>query len=855
MKNFRVFFVILSILIPSFISSQVKLKELPPANQNEVESLLFGQSQFRKVINLDKGWKVYPLDNPEDAESIGIPNNFEGETTLVYEKVLNFSREEYNNFKFKLHFLGVNYYSEILINNFVIYKNSSDIPFDVELPKDLIKPDFNNVLSIKVSFKLDSENTIPFKQRFLGPKNQGGIIRNVLIEYFPVRNVEMINYNYVLESVSKARLNCSFKIDLTKKINDSTAVAGDYKVVVTLQGKNKIAPDYRGEQSVAYNKNAFIGNMSLDILNPELWRPETPNFYYLKIQLLSGGQVIDESEKTVSFYSLTVNNNSVQLNGGDYLLTGTTYYISNSHFGNIISLYNLREDLKAIKNIGFNSVRFAQALPNPLALKICEEIGLLAFVELPVNSLPGEYAANQTFLNQAKSYLNLFLDKYYAYSAICAFGTGSGYLANSKNHSDIITSFSEIIKSKTNKIVYASFTGFPDAAVKGVDFYGIELFAKSVKTFEPDVLSSIEKLGKARVFISEATYPVYKGISSGYVNEYSSEGQAHYFSNLIDFSVNKSIGGYFINSLFDYAGDFSSLYTSYNSAKDFNVGVLGKDKNEFSLPYKVLFSKLHDNEKVTIPIGTRKDDSKIFFILVALGLSVLMAALINTKRKFREDCTRALVRPYNFFADIRDHRIMSGLHASILMVVVLGSFALLITILLYFLKSNILLEKILLSFGSRRIMSWVSYLAWNPVPAFILIFIWMTIKFGVVSLLIKAASFFIKTKVSIQNIMFTIIWAMLPMVLLIPLELVLYKVLSMNVANLYIYIFLTVFVLWILQRVLKGVYVIFDVRPFSVYLYSLLIIFLVFGGIILYYQFSNSAIYFIINALKQASLM
>ncbi len=854
MKNFRVFFVILSILIPSFISSQVKLKELPPANPNEVENLLFGQSSLRKVFNLDKGWKVFPLDNPEDAESIGIPNNFEGETTLVYEKTINFSQEEYNNFQFKLHFLGVNYYSEILINNFVIYKNSSDIPFDVELPKDLIKPNFNNILSVKVSFKLDSENTLPFKQRFLGPKNQGGIIRNVLIEYIPNRNVDLINYSYVLESAAKARLNCSFKVDLAKKANDSTA-AGDYKIVVQLQGRNKAAADYRAEQTVSYSKNSFVTNMALDILNPELWRPETPNFYYLKIQLLSGGQVIDESEKTISFYSLTVNNNNVILNGSEYLITGTTYYISNSHFANIISLYNLREELKTIKNIGFNAVRFAQALPNPLALKICEEIGLLAFVELPINSIPGEYSANSTFLNQAKTYLNLFIDKYYCYSSISAFGTGSGYLANSKSHADIITSFADIIKSKTNKAVYASFTGFPETAIKGVDLYGIELYEKSVKAFEPGMLASIEKLGKSRVFISGATYPVYKGISSGYVNDFSSEGQAHYFSTLIDFSINKGIGGYFINSLFDYAGDFNSLFTSYNSAKDFNVGVLGKDKNEFSLPYKVLFSKLHDNEKVTIPIGTGKDDSKIFFILIALGLSVLMAALINTKRKFREDCTRALVRPYNFFADIRDHRIMSGLHASIVMVVVLGSFALLATIVLYFLKSNLLLEKILLSFGSRRIMSWVSYLAWNPVPAFILIFVWMTVKFGAISLLIKAASFFIKTKVSIQNIMFTIIWAMLPLVLLIPVELVLYKILSMNVANIYIYIFLTVFILWILQRVLKGVYVIFDVRPFTVYLYSLLIIFLVLGGIILYYQFSNSAIYFIINAFKQASLM
>jgi beta-galactosidase len=855
MKNFRVFFVILTILCPIIISSQVKLKELPSSNANEVENLLFGKSGIRKVMNLEKGWKIYPLDNPKDAEDISVPSNFEGEATLVYEKVLNFTPEEYNNFKFHLHFLGANYYSEILINNFVIYKNSTDIPFDVELPKDLIKPGFNNVLSIKVSFKLDSENTIPFKQRFLGPKNLGGLIRNVLLEYVPNRNVDLVNFGYNFDSNSRAKLTCNVKVDLSKKGKDSTNLSGDYKVVISLTGKDKTSADYRQEYSVNYSKNAYSVDLGMEVVNPEMWRPENPNYYFLKIQLISGGQIIDESEKTISFYNLSISGNKVLLNGNDYLLTGTTYHISNSYYGNIISLYNLKQELTTIKNIGFNSVRFAQAVPNPIALRLCEEIGLFAFIELPINSLPGEYAQNTSFMNQAKNFLNLFLDRYNSYSAICAVGVGSSYSPDSKNHESMIQAFAETVRNRTNKLIYASFIGWPTEKVSGLDLYGVELFGKPIKSLGNSYAQSAETLGKARIFISEATYPVYKGVSSGYINDFSSEGQARYFSDLVDFALDNGIGGYFINSLFDYAGDFSSLFTSYDPAKDYNVGILGKDKNEFLLPYKVLFSKLHDNEKVTIPIGTKKDDSKIFFILIALGLSVLLAALINTKRKFREDCSRALIRPYNFFADIRDHRILSGVHASILMVVVLGTLALLCTIVLYFLKSNILLEKILLSFGSRRIISFVSYLAWNPIQAFVILFVLLSLKFGIGSFLVKVASFFIKTKVPIQNIMFMIIWAMLPVVLLIPVELLLYKVLTLNAANLYIYIFLALFLLWILQRTLKGIYVIFDVRPFTVYFYSILFIFLLIGGIVLYYQFSNSAIYFIINAFKQSSLI
>ncbi len=855
MKNFRIFVLFLSIMCSFTIQAQVRLKELPPINSNEVENLLFGKSNLRKVINLEKGWKVFPLDNNEDAVNVNVPNNFEGETTLVYERVINFSTDEYNNFKLRLHFLGVNYYSEILINNFIILKNSTDIPFSIELPKDLIKPNFNNILTVKVTHKLDSENTIPFKQRFLGPKNLGGLIRNVLLEFLPNRNVDLTSYNYSFESGSKVKLNCTLKIDLNKPGKDTTVQSNDYKVIIALRNKNNTIPDLRAEHSVAFKKSAYSSNFSVELNNPELWRPENPLFYFITVQLYNGSQLIDESEKTVSFYNLSVSDKKIVLNGSDYLLNGTTYYISNSYYGNIISLAKLKEELTAIKNIGFNSIRFAKALPNPLALRICEEIGLFAFVELPVNSLPGEYLHNNAFLGQAKNYLNLYLEKYSLYSSICAFGAGSSYLSDSERNKKTIEIFSDIIKSKFNKITFASFVGFPTEKIEGLDLYGIELYGKPIRSLKDKFQNSFDKLGKSRIFISEATYPVYNGVSSGYVNEFSSEGQAQYFSNLIDFTADNGISGYFINSVSDYAGDFNSLFTSYNPAKDYNIGILGKDKNEFAIPYKVVFSKLHDGEKVTIPIGRKKDDSKIFFILIALGLSVLMAVLINTKRKFREDCSRALIRPYNFFADIRDHRILSGVHASILMMILLGALSLLLVIVLYYLKSNILFEKIILSFGSRRIASVISYLAWNPLQAFVILFILLIIKSGVMALLIKTASFFIKTKVSFQNIMFMIIWAMLPIVLLIPLELVLYKVLTMNIGNLYIYLFIIVYMLWILQRIMKGIYVIFDVRPLPVYFYSLLFIFLIAGCIIIYYQFSNSAIYFIINAFRQSALM
>ncbi|MCK7516354.1 MAG: hypothetical protein MZV64_00805 [Ignavibacteriales bacterium] len=79
---------------------------------------------------------------------------------------------------------------------------------------------------------------------------------------------------------------------------------------------------------------------------------------------------------------------------------------------------------------------------------------------------------------------------------------------------------------------------------------------------------------------------------------------------------------------------------------------------------------MKNTEKVTIPIGSDKDDAPMIFIITGLVLALLMGVLVNSGRKFREDASRALLRPYNFFADVRDQRIISAYHSLFLALIV-----------------------------------------------------------------------------------------------------------------------------------------------------------------------------------------
>ncbi len=143
------------------------------------------------------------------------------------------------------------------------------------------------------------------------------------------------------------------------------------------------------------------------------------------------------------------------------------------------------------------------------------------------------------------------------------------------------------------------------------------------------------------------------------------------------------------------------------------------------------------------------------------------------------------------------------------------------------------------------------YLAWNPIEAMVYLFFLSIVSVLITAGIIKVTSFFIKTRVFFSSIFFMVIWSSLPLAVLLPLILVLYRILAADVINLYVLIFIAVYFLWLLQRLVKGIYVIFDVQRSSVYFYTFLLFFFSGSLVVLYYQLNYSAFYYIKNTLIQ----
>lgn len=861
MTVIRLSFLYLSVLIFFPFQStlaQVVFRELPKSDRGGSVINYIDESAIRTTLHLSGKWNVYFADDSEKIKTgVTVPSLFEGNAELIFEKSFEIDYKTLSQNNFEINFLGLNYSAEISINKSLIYRHTGgEFPFSFLLPKDILHHDKRNTLSIKIVSNLDSENTIPVKQRFLAPKHLGGIFRDVFIRIIPNIYVGSLNTNYkFVGGQNKVKLTVNTKIENKdfRKITDSSARDNSFDVRFTiLMGKEKSVVATSGYSIQISRGKEKIASQNFEF-SPSLWSPESPEKYLLQVQIQKNGILIDEISKEIIFYSLRAEDDSLYLNGSAFMFRGVTYIPSNGMNGSMMSYQAMEKDIKIIKETGFNSVRFAGTLPHPYLLTLCQNAGLFAFVEMPLNSIPDGILGNQLFLDNAHNYLSNFIDAYSEFYVIAAIGLGSGYDASSEVQQYFLKELSSGVKRKNNFLLYASFNSFSVKTLPGIDLYGIEFFNSSPLEKEEIYFELKERIGQAKVFISEAGYTANLGSSSGYTNPFTFEAQAKYFGDLITYSEDNYHAGYFLHSMFDYRSDYQSIVSGDNNQHLVLIGILGENRSTDRLTYKVINSKLNNLERVTIPLGISKNDSPMIFIIYGLVLALVMGFLVNSGRKFREDTSRALLRPYNFYADIRDMRMISGLHTTGLALLVSASLALITSSVLYNWKKEIIYEKILLSFGSDSIMSIMSFLSWQPPYAIGILTILFFIMLLFISLVVKLGSLFVMNRVFLTNSFFMVAWSFVPVVLTIPLAIVLYRILNADIISLYIYILLIFLFFWILYRILKGMYVIYDVQPAKLYFYSFVVLVGGAGVILFYYQSTALVIDYFFHYLKQIS--
>ena len=123
------------------------------------------------------------------------------------------------------------------------------------------------------------------------------------------------------------------------------------------------------------------------ILQPQLWTPETPYLYKVKMELTNPvtGEVVDYSEHYTAFRWYRFDGKEgFFLNGKPYKLRGVCRHQDQKPIGVALTDEMHRRDFLLMKEMGANFIRISHYPQDDALLEMCDKLGMLAWEEIPV---------------------------------------------------------------------------------------------------------------------------------------------------------------------------------------------------------------------------------------------------------------------------------------------------------------------------------------------------------------------------------------------------------------------------------------------------------------------------------------
>ncbi|MCB7482577.1 glycoside hydrolase family 2 TIM barrel-domain containing protein [Christiangramia sediminis] len=373
-------------------------------------------SAQRLVKTVNAGWE-FQLENSENTQVVNIPHTWNAQDAFeddksyfrgkgIYKRQI-FIPENWKDQAVFLKFEGANQHTKVFVNNAVVGEHTGGYTgFIFELSKNL-KFGEENVVRIEV----DNSHNLDIPPLEADFNFYGGIYRDI----------EMIvtgKTHFKLEGEAAGTMQVH-----TPKVSEEMAEVSLYgEIINTSANKNsrlKIevsGPDGTIIKDFSKNlKRLQDGKFSyeFEIEDPELWSPENPNLYNLQANIIDpdSGEILDsystnfgcrwfEADPKKGFF----------LNGQPIKLIGANRHQDFENMGNAVPNAIHRKDYQMIKDMGANFIRTAHYPQDPDVYRICDELGLLVWTEVPViNDVTDSEAYHENAVNmQREQILQLY---------------------------------------------------------------------------------------------------------------------------------------------------------------------------------------------------------------------------------------------------------------------------------------------------------------------------------------------------------------------------------------------------------------------------------------------------------------
>ncbi len=813
------------------------------------------QSDTRYVVSLAGAWKQ-SFDG-ETWENKDLPASVDYDGTIIYERPVKIDTDLLQNRSWHLFFTGIDHQVEVYFNDqFVGRYIGTMSPFKVRIPDRMLGKTTNNI-KLKISPAEYAAKQV--KEQFLDAKKvYTGMLRELLLIGTPKIWTDNVHYK-IKYAKNEAIINANVNISASKFeniLNDrrfvdssSAPVAEATKTKVSVHlalvdiAKGDTVLTTAKQQFEIERERTVESKFKFSYSSPVLWSPENPYLYSLVAVLTKNGGVIDSYAVDLGFRSISGGKNKLLLNGAPISIKGVNYIEDIAKSASTVSPNQMEADIKNIKTLGANTILFKFCPPHPYMLSLCNKYGLMALVDLPMydvpSSLVGATEIRVDMENKAKQYVNIYDQN----PSVIAWGLSDGIREGVKESKEYETKVSKIFRTSSDKLLYKIvMLGADTLNTANVDFIGFKDSKQNISVQESDkyLTEMINYLESKPAFLTFGTYIQPKN-HNGYSDQLSIEYQAHYIRNMFYLNKNHKLSGTIINAYNDYALQNPLLIADNDNQYLGTLGLVDNDR-QTRLSYELVQSLYNKEKEPLLAEGSFSPQTPVSFLIIGLILGVLLIVLINRFRRFREYLFRSLLRPYNFYADLRDQRIMSSIQTILLSVIISITIGIYFASILYFYRTNELAQYVLMFLIPSESLKEIFYrLSWTPIPLMLFISVIAFIKLFIISAIIRVFAFFMRARIFFSDAFTIAIWSGVPLLVLLPISAILIRILVVSpdliIALLLIF---ALMMLWFIGRVLRASSVIFDKVGLKVYTAGLILLVILVGFPLGFYEYNMS---------------
>ncbi|MCL4538825.1 MAG: hypothetical protein M1378_04380 [Bacteroidetes bacterium] len=739
----------------------------------------------RGRINLDGDWRR-SVNGGKSWQPMVVPSISEDHGEVIYAKRVYVPKTFVDHNMFKLYIGSGGLSTEIRINNeFVTIHNGAYSAINVRIPDRLLQAGKENLIEIITHNELSPVATIPLKQLAFQPECYSGLFRSVYMQVMPPVYFDhptirtSINSNY-----NAAQVNASvlvFASDYSRYGIDSNATTAPFSAYAELVDKASgkvVAKTGSDAFTLAENHNTRL-DFTLQVQNPSLWSPSHPSLYELHFFLYSGTSEIDEYVDDIGFRAFTTSGGKFYLNGEETFVKSVDYVDDYPNVGAAVGEVRLEKDIAIIKTLGANAIRVVHYPPSQRLLNLCDRFGLLVFEEIPLVDAPSTVLESNRYRGSLQSYAQEVVDQTSFHPSVVAISAGSNLDPSATATATYISSIVSLVHGNSSLLVYYTpLTGLADTTKTDADFVGLDLTpfnsGRSMKDFLDEI--SVSNNGTT-YWISSVGTQTQIGNHNGYADPLSLEHQARYLVDAFEAVQNGNFAGVSVNSFADWRGAVPHLMPNgHPYLYTFGLVSYWREKRPAFAVVRALFN---DETLPSLSIGNYTETPPIIYVVLSTLLLVIITYLHYSRRWFRESATRAIFRPYNFFADVRDQRMISPFQTAIVLLLISAGISIYLSSLFYAFRSDYVFDRLLgLLIPGDIVKIKIDYLIWHPVNFILAFTILITLMVTLVTLVIKLFSFVVKIRLQTVSAFTIATWSMLPMSFLILLDMILFRLLG-----------------------------------------------------------------------------